>query len=93
MQGVVAEAVQLVQLPLVHTLFPVNVEDALGNGCHLIDLIAVEGDDAQANEIGNIVDGLVLRTFQLQFAYQRLLRLYAMLDGRDVDALFTISIA
>ena len=74
-------------LALIHALFPVDVEDPLGNGCHLVHLVGVEGDDPYAHKIGDVVDTLVLGSLEFQFAYQRLLGLYPMLYGSDVDAL------
>ena len=87
-QRVIAEGVQPVQFALIDALLPVDVEDALGDDRHLIDLVGVEGDDAQSHEVGDVVDALVFRTFQLQLPRERLLGLHPVLHGRDVDALF-----
>ena len=63
MQRIVAETVQLMQFALVHTLTPVDIEYALGDRGHLVNLISIESDDAQAHEVSDIVDALILRTF------------------------------
>ena len=60
----------------------------LGDGCHLIHFVGVEGDDTDAHQVGQVVDVGILMAFALQFAYQRCFLLHAMLDGIDVDALF-----
>ena len=87
MQRIVTKNIQLV-LALVNAFFPVDIEDALGNGCNLVNLIGIEGDNAQTNQVGDIFNGLILRTLQFQFSCQRLLSLHPILNSRDIDALF-----
>ena len=89
MQGVIAEAVHLVQLALVYRLFPVDVEGAFYDGGHFVDVVGIEGDDAQAYDIGDGIDVGIFGTLELQFAAQGVALLDAVLDGGDVDALFS----
>ena len=76
------------QLSFIHRLFPVDVKHLLGDGCHLIHFVGVEGDDTDAHQVGQVVDVGILMTFALQFAYQRCFFFHTMLDGIDIDALF-----
>ena len=88
MQRIVAEAGQLVLLPFVNGVMPVNVEEILDNGGHLVHIVGIEGDDAHSHEVGDVGDAMVLITFLGQFASQRLLGIDAMLNGIQLDALF-----
>ena len=85
-KGVVAKAGEIMELALVDGLFPVDVEDMLHDGSHLVDIIGVEGDDAHTEDIGDIFERLVLGALQFEFATKRLLGLDAMLDGVDIKA-------
>ena len=80
------------QLTLIDALIPVNIKDVLGDDSYLIDLVGIKGDDAQAYEVGHVVDALILCAFQLQLSCQGLFCLHAMLYGSNVDALFPQSI-
>ena len=87
MQGVIAETVQLMELPLIHRLLPVDVEGTLHNGRHLIHIIRVEGDDAQSQNVGNVIERPVFVAFKFQFAPKRVFLFDAMLNGGDIDTL------
>ena len=87
MEGVITETVKLVQLTLVDTFFPVDVEDTFHDGRHLVDFIGIEGDDTQAHEVSDVLGSLVLRAFAFQFSGQREFFLHTFLDGSDVDTL------
>ena len=76
------------QLTLVDALLPIDVEEALGNDRHLVDFVGIEGDNAQTDEVSDVVDALVFSTLQLQLTRQRLLGLHPMLNGSNVDPLF-----
>ena len=53
-QGVVSEAVQLVQFPLVDRFLPVYLKMVLDNGGSLVDIVGIEGDDPQPHEVGHV---------------------------------------
>ena len=54
-QRVIAEAVELVELAFVNGLLPVDVEGSFDNGCHLVNIVCIEGDDSQAEDVGDVV--------------------------------------
>ena len=89
MQRVIAEAVQLVQLALIHTLLPVDIEHAFRDDRHLVHLVGVESNDAQTYQVGYIIDALILCTFTFQFPSQRLFGFHSVFKGRHIDALLT----
>ena len=58
------------QFTLVHTLLPVNIEDALGDDSHLVHLVSVESNHTKPHQIGDVIDVLIFRPLQFQFASQ-----------------------
>ena len=82
MKRQVAEAVGLVRLALVHRIGPVDGEEALQHGRHLVHVVNVEGDDAQAHQVGYVVNVAVLPALELKLAGKRRLRLDALLHRR-----------
>ena len=82
----VAEAVNFMDFTLVHGILPVNLEEAVHRRCHLIYVVAVESDDAKADDVGDICEGSVFGALELQFAGQGSLRLHTTLDGGDDEA-------
>ena len=69
-QGVVAEAVVLVLLTLVLGVLPVNVEQLFGQRRYTIDLLVVERDDADAENVGNVLKLSVFIPLSFEFAYK-----------------------
>ncbi len=53
-QGHVAEAVYLMRLALVHGILPVHLEETVHGRCHLVHVVAVEGDDTHAHYICDV---------------------------------------
>ena len=86
MQGQVAEAVDFVDLALVHGILPVYREQALHGGGHLVHVVDVEGDYAQADDVRDIGQALVFGALELQLTGQRVLGFDAGLDRRDQQA-------
>ena len=84
-EGVVAEAGEIMELALVDGLFPVDIEDVLHDGGYLVDIIGIEGNDAQAENVGDIAERVVFGALQFELATKRLLSLDAVLDGVDVE--------
>ena len=68
MEGVIAEAIKLVEFALIYRFTPVDIEDMLHDSSHLVDIIGIEGDDAHSEYIGDIVERLIFGTFQLKFS-------------------------
>ena len=75
------------ELALVNGLLPVDVEGSFDNGCHLVNIVSIESNDSQTEDVGDVVKGLVLLTFELKFAGQRLLFLDTMFNRSHIDAL------
>ena len=84
-EGVIAEAGEIMELALVDGLIPVDFKDMFHDGGNLVDVISIEGDDAQAEDVGDIAERVVFGTLQFEFATERLLGLDAVLDGIDVE--------
>ena len=79
----IAERILPQQFPLVHRIGPVHVEQIVHQCGDLVDFVVVEGDHAGADHIGDVGQGMVLMTLELQFSGQAVLFLHAGLDGRD----------
>ena len=75
-QGHIAETVNFQQFPLVHGIVPVYLEEAVHGRCNLVHILAVERDDAKADDVRNVCQGFVFGTFEFQFAGQGVFRLY-----------------
>ena len=86
----VAEAVQLM-LALIDGVLPVDVEDLLGDGGHLVDVIGIISDHPDTDDIGDIVECFVLIALLLQLPCQWLFRLDAAFEGVQLDVLFAQS--
>ena len=80
-EGHIAETVYLVDLSLVYGILPVHLEEAFHGRCHLVYIVNVEGDDADAHYIRNIGQGGILGAFQFKFAGKGLLRFHAGFYG------------
>ena len=87
-QGEVAEAVDFVDLALVDGVVPVHFEEALHGGSDLVHVVDVEGDDAQADDVGDVRKRAVFGTFELELAGQGILGLDPVLDGGHEQARF-----
>ena len=72
-QRVIAEAIELVHLPLVNGIGPVNVEQRLDNGRDAVDVLIIKGDDTGTKDVGDVGERLVLMSLALQLARKRLL--------------------
>ena len=70
------------QLAFVDGVAPINVERLCHKGCHLVDIVGVERDDAKSQQVCDVVNRFVLGPFAFQFAGQRSLLLDAVVDGR-----------
>ena len=73
-------------LALVNGVGPVNIEKRLGHGGNTVYIFIVEHDDADAQDISNVRQRLILVTLALQFAGQRGLGLDARFHGVDFKA-------
>ena len=84
-QRAVAEAVDVVHLALVDAVFPVDLEQVADHRRNLVDLVAVERDDAGAQDVGQVHERAVLARLAFELARETVFRLDARLDGIDVD--------
>ena len=78
-------------LAFVDGVLPIDVEDLLGDGCHLVHIVGIVRDHPNTDNVGDIVEGPVLVALLLQFPCQRLFCLYAALEGVQLDVLFVQS--
>ena len=76
MQGEVTETVYLVQLSLVHGVFPVYLKQLFNGGCHLVHVIYVEGYHPQADDVRDVCQRLVFIAFAFKLPGQGLFCLY-----------------
>ena len=53
-QRVIAKAVEIVQLALINRVALVDIEQLTDNGCYLIHIIGIEGNNAQTYQVGNV---------------------------------------
>ena len=86
MQGEVAETIDFVRFALVDGVLPIDFEQAFQDGSHLIHVIVIERDHADAHQVGNVMDALVFFSFKLEFSRKGAFRLHAMLHGGHDDA-------
>ena len=69
-QRLVAEAVQCMQPPFVDGILPIHIKKTLHHGGHHVDIVEIKGDDAQAQDVGDICQTLVFGALDFQFARQ-----------------------
>ena len=70
MEGVVAEAVQLVQHPFVHGVIPIDLEQLFYHRRDAVHIVGVEGDDTSTDKVGDVTERGIFRTFECQFAFE-----------------------
>ena len=80
-EGHIAEAVYLMELALVHGILPVHLEKFLYGRCHLVYVVRVESDHADAHDIGDIGQGGILGAFQFKFSGKGGFRFHAGFYG------------
>ena len=83
----ISKAVYFKHLALVDRVVPVDVEHTLHQCRDDVHLVAEEGDDARAEDVGDVVEGTVFVAFQFQLAGQAFLALDARLKAGDDDIL------
>ena len=64
----IAEVINIMHLPLVNRILPVDVEHLLNQRRDLVDFVAVICDDADADQIRHVTDLTVLLALELQLA-------------------------
>ena len=89
----VAKTVDFKHLALVDGVSPVDFKHLFDQGGNDVDFIAVIGDDACAEHIGNIFQRMVFEAFQLQLPCQALLRLDAGFKTRNEDVVLVEAVA
>ena len=92
-QGVVAEAVQVVNLALVGRVGPVYVKHVAHKRGHAVHVVAEEGDDARPHEVGDVCYRLVLVPLAYQLAHEALRCLYPSLYGRYLQVVVAYSLS
>ena len=83
----VAKVIDIMHLPLVNRIFPVDVEHLLNQRRDLVDFVAVICDDADADQIRHVTDLTVLLALELQLAGKALLRLHTAFNADDDSVL------
>ena len=78
----VSETVYRHHLALVDGVFPVDFEQLLGEGGDDIHFVAEESDDADADNIGDVIQRAVFVALQFQLSSKALLGLDAGIDAR-----------
>ena len=69
-EGVVAEAVKLVHLTLIDGVRPVDVEVFLSHGGYAVHILIIVGNDAHAEDIGDVGKRLGFVTLAQEFAHE-----------------------
>ena len=88
MQRIVAETVNFMHLTFIDTIVPVNFKKATHESGNFIDFIAIEGNNADSQNISQVRKRIVLARLTFKFARKAVFCLDAAFDCIDVDFIF-----
>ena len=87
MERTVAEAVDIMHLALVDTVFPVDFEKPADHGRNLIDFVAVKRDNPDPEDIGEVGKARILARLAQKLARQAIFGLDTPFERIDIEVI------
>ncbi len=71
------------QVAFIHRVVPIDVKQLLRHGGNTVHIVRIKGDNACAEYVRNVADGVIFVSLQRQFASQRIRSFDTRFDSRD----------